>query len=65
MKKEHEIILTALKQYLESYPNIRFGQALFNLNINQFVNPDPVGGNYDLRDIHSDTDKQIVARLTR
>ncbi len=65
MKKEHKIIIKALSNYLEKYPNIRFGQALVNLNINRFEddafairNPykEPV-------DIYNDLDEEIVKRI--
>lgn len=36
MKKEHQKILELIKSYLEKNPDQRFGQALFNLNINEF-----------------------------
>lgn len=36
MKKEHVIIINKIKEYLESSPDQRFGQALFNLGINEF-----------------------------
>lgn len=65
MKKEHEIIITKIKQYLETYPDIRFGQALFNLNINQFDVNSPLFDHYFLRDIHTDSDQQIIARIEK
>ena len=33
MKKEHRYICNKLEEYLNQYPDQRFGQALFNLNI--------------------------------
>jgi len=59
-------IAELLKQYLIKYPDIRFGQALFNLNINQFADPDnPEACNHYLRDIHSDSDDAILKRVLK
>ena len=66
MKKEHQEIIDILSKYLEKSPDIRFGQALFNLNINQFadeLNPD--NKEFLLRDIHNDSDAKILKRLRR
>lgn len=60
MKQEHKIILTIIEQYLKDNPSIRFGQALFNLNINQFKMADT---NQLIRDIYNDTDDQILKRI--
>jgi hypothetical protein len=57
-------ILFLLKQYLKDNPQIRFGQALVNLNINQFTTPlHPQNSNYLLRDTYHDTDEQILKRI--
>lgn len=54
-------ILIVLEQYLEANPSIRFGQALYNLNINQ---PDiNFSENHLLRDIYADSDDEILRRL--
>jgi hypothetical protein len=64
MKKEHRIILDLLEEYLEKNPSLRFGQALFNLGVNQFQETtDPRNFNYNLRDIHSDHDLDIIERI--
>ncbi|MDA6069836.1 hypothetical protein NJT12_09410 [Flavobacterium sp. AC] len=64
MKKEHKIILDLLEMYLEKNPSQRFGQALFNLNINEFKEiTDPRNPNYDLRDIYGDADLDIAERI--
>ncbi|HET6993159.1 MAG TPA: hypothetical protein VFJ43_17625 [Bacteroidia bacterium] len=64
MKAEHKAILEHIEQYLEKNPSQRFGQALFNLKVNQFANPDhPAELNYLLRDIYNDEDVVILKRL--
>lgn len=64
MKKEHQIIIDRLTEYLTLHPPIRFGQALYNLNINQFADQqDPANKDFLLRDIHCDSDEAIVKRL--
>lgn len=64
MKKEHRIILDLLESYLEKNPSQRFGQALFNLNINEFnETTNPRNQNYTLRDIHGDSDLAILERI--
>ena len=60
MKKEHAIIIKAISDLLVAHPELRFGQALFNLNINQFY---PDGS--EPRDIFYDTDEIIVKRLRK
>jgi len=66
MKKEHQIILDLLKTYLEKNPDQRFGQALFNLRINEFQKTvDPKSPNYTIRDIHNDTDQEIINRIQK
>lgn len=66
--KNSEAILAILQQYLKENPTIRFGQALFNLNINQFYgSPDAYGNKTEyghvLRDIYNDTDETILKRM--
>lgn len=64
MKKEHRIILDLLEEYLEKNPSLRFGQALFNLGVNQFQETtDLRNPNYNLRDIHNDHDLDIIERI--
>ena len=54
-------ILQKLTQYLEDHPGIRFGQALFNLDINEF-NKD---GSLIYRDIYNDSDEEILKRVSK
>ncbi len=64
MKKEHRIILDLLESYLEKNPSQRFGQVLFNLGINEFQETtDPRNPNYNIRDIHGDSDLNIAERI--
>jgi hypothetical protein len=65
MTRDKELIMAHLRVYLEAHPTIRFGQALFNLDINQFASNDPKDQDYTLRDIHSDSDDMIVKRIER
>lgn len=64
MKQEHKLILELLESYLKKNPSQRFGQALFNLNINEFQKTtDPRNLNYNIRDIHGDNDLDIIERI--
>jgi len=63
MKKEHKLILDILSSYLERYPDQRFGQAIFNLGINEFIKNDPSRPTYNLRDIYNDEDSVIIKRI--
>jgi hypothetical protein len=66
MTEEHKIILKAIEEALNRDPELRFGQALFNLGINQFVNPEhPAESNYRVRDIHGDDDIAIIDRIRK
>lgn len=66
MKPEHQEILKIIEQHLKEMPSQRFGQILFNLNINQFADKEnPEKENYQLRDIYNDTDEDILKRLKR
>lgn len=66
MTEEHRIILKAIEEALNRDPELRFGQALFNLSINEFVNPEnPAEADYKMRDIHGDKDSDIIARIRR
>lgn len=64
MKEEHKLILNLLQSYLEKNPNLRFGQALFNLGINEFQETIDSGNpDYNIRDIHGDSDLSIAERI--
>ena len=64
MKKEHREIINLISHYLEQYPDQRFGQAIFNLGINEFTNKNqPEKDDYKIRDIHSDQDITIIERI--
>jgi len=64
MKKEHKEIIDLISTYLAYDPELRFGQALFNLKINEFQKSnDPRNPNYNLRDIHNDNDADILKRI--
>lgn len=66
MKPEHSKIIELLKSYLEKSPEQRFGQAIFNLGINEFQKTtDPRNPDYTLRDIYNDDDKEILNRINR
>ena len=57
-------ILECITKYMEEAPGLRFGQILFNLNINQFAdksNPETKG--YLCRDIHNDASSEILKRV--
>ena len=60
MKPEHQIIINTLSEFLEKFPDQRFGQALLNLEINE---TDFVDGESIARDIYYDTDEDILHRL--
>lgn len=64
MKTEHQDILNLISEYLSNHNDQRFGQALFNLGINEFSNKlNPEIDNYQIRDIHSDSDEKILNRI--
>lgn len=64
MNQQQKTIITVIDQYLTDNPSIRFTQALFNLNINQFAdNSNPENQNYLFRDNYNDKDDDVVARL--
>lgn len=63
-KKEHQEILDLISDYLANHYDQRFGQAIFNLGINQFVNKKhPEKEDYKIRDIHNDQDSVIIERI--
>lgn len=59
MNKEHNIILEKLRIFLEQNPTQRFGQAIFNLGINEFKENEE----FQLRDIYNDPDSEIIDRI--
>lgn len=64
MKEEHKLILNLIEAYLEKNPSQRFGQALFNLGVNEFKETiDPRNPNYNIRDIHGDNYNDIIKRI--
>lgn len=63
-KKEHQEILDLISDYLSNHYSQRFGQALFNLRVNEFVNKSiPEKEGFRVRDIHGDSDTQIIERI--
>ncbi len=54
-------ILDKLRTYLENNPNQRFGQALFNLGINEFEQ----NKEFQLRDIYNDDDAEVIKRIEK
>jgi hypothetical protein len=63
-KKEHQEILDLISNYLANHYDQRFGQAIFNLGINQFANKtEPEKENHKIRDIHNDQDSAIIERI--
>lgn len=66
MKEEHRKILDFIAEELNRHPEWRFGQTLFNLGINEFVNPsNPEKADYRMRDIHGDSDQEILRRIMK
>lgn len=64
MKKEHKIILNYLSEYLENGAELRFGQALFNLGINEFKEIKQERDYIpELRNTYNDIDSQIIKRI--
>ncbi len=61
MTDEHKIILERLQVYLDQNPSQRFGQAIFNLGINEFKQNEK----YQLRDIYNDSDSEILKRINK
>lgn len=59
-------ILRLIKKYIQENPSIRFGQALFNLGINEFADKaHPENSYHNLRDIYEDTDEDILRRIRK
>lgn len=59
MSQEQQEIIELISLFLKQNPEQRFGQALHNLDINQFSSKE----NHDLRDIYNDDDSVILKRL--
>lgn len=59
-KRYNERILNELKDYLETYPDIRFGQALINLNIVEMNNDI---NNPNIKDPYNDEPITIYNRM--
>ena len=51
-------ILNIITDYCNENPNQRFGQILYNLNINEFKKDSE-----EIRDIYNDSDKKILGRI--
>jgi hypothetical protein len=64
MNENAKEIIQLITEYLEKNPGIRFGQALFNLNINMFEDQqDPSRRDFLLKDIYNDSDQRILNRI--
>ncbi len=63
MKTEHKEILQVIAAYLEKHPQLRFTQAIFNLDINQ--SPDEPEHQFKglFRDNHEDKDDKVLKRI--
>ncbi|WP_333852740.1 hypothetical protein [Epilithonimonas sp.] len=51
-------IINILSDYASKNPNQRFGQMLFNLDINNFKNE-----KNEVKDIYNDSDEEILNRI--
>jgi len=57
-------IIRILTEYVEKNPSQRFGQLLFNLDINQFRDKNcPSNKDFLCRDIHADSSEDILKRV--
>lgn len=66
MKSEHSTIIQLLTKFLKDQPQQTFGQALFNLGINEFQeDKHSKNSNYKIRNIHNDKDVEIIDRIER
>lgn len=63
MKQQHIEIIELITEFLKKHPEQRFGQALFNLAINEFKNDDEK--EFQLRDIYNDSDDEIILRMNK
>ena len=58
--------MNAIERALNRHPDLRFGQALFNLDIYGFVCPEnPAKADFRVRDIHADKDSTIIERINK
>lgn len=65
-KRKHQQILDLISEYLSMYYDQRFGQALFNLKINEFIDKTTsTEENFVLRDIYNDSDDEIIERIQK
>jgi hypothetical protein len=59
-------IVETLRDYLIKHPEIRFTQALYNLDINQFANKENPGTEkHQLRDPYNDSNKVVLERVKK
>jgi hypothetical protein len=59
-------IVETLREYLVKNPEIRFTQALYNLDINQFANKENPGTEkHQLRDPYNDSNKVVLERVKK
>jgi GTP-dependent phosphoenolpyruvate carboxykinase len=58
MNEAKQEILNIIANYCKENPNQRFGQILFNLNINEFKKDSE-----EIRDIYNDFDETIFERV--
>ena len=63
MKTEHKEILSLIGNYLKKHPELRFGQALSNLEVLEFAEKSFPPEHNLLRDIYNDSDKVILERV--
>jgi hypothetical protein len=62
--KFNEQIIQILTEHALEFPTERFGQILFNLDINQFKDRDnPESTNFLYRDIYGDSSEEILKRI--
>lgn len=58
MKNDIKEILKMIDKFSSKFPEQRFGQILFNLNINEFKT-----NKMELRDIYEDSNEKILERI--
>ena len=64
MKQTHRIIIDEISDLLNAHPELRFGQALHALGINEFADKDDPGSkDHLLRDIFHDSNATIIRRI--
>ena len=59
MNKTQKEILDIISKYATENPSQRFGLIIFNLDINQFDK----NKEFIIRDIHNDSDEEILKRV--